>query len=265
MVRVEGAPAAPATERERLTGPTTLAIDIGGTGLKASVLDAQGRKIVDRVRTKTPYPCPPRVLIRALDRLTYELPRWDRVSVGFPGFVRAGRVLTAPNLATKRGPGTALSRKLVEAWAGFPLGTELESRLGKPTRLFNDADMHGLAVISGEGLELVLTLGTGLGTAVFLDGSPTPHLELALMPFQGRGTFQDELGNSTRRRIGNRRWSKRVLEAVEMFDALLHIDRLYVGGGNARKLTVDLGHRVELIDNAAGILGGIKLWELAHV
>ena len=261
MVRVEGAPAAPATERERLTSPTTLAIDIGGTGLKASVLDAQGRKIVDRVRTKTPYPCPPRVLIRALDRLTYELPRWDRVSVGFPGFVRAGRVLTAPNL----GPGTALSRKLVEAWAGFPLGTELESRLGKPTRLFNDADMHGLAVISGEGLELVLTLGTGLGTAVFLDGSPTPHLELALMPFQGRGTFQDELGNSTRRRIGNRRWSKRVLEAVEMFDALLHIDRLYVGGGNARKLTVDLGHRVELIDNAAGILGGIKLWELAHV
>jgi polyphosphate glucokinase len=246
-------------------GLTTLAIDIGGTGLKASVLDADGQKLVDRVRTKTPYPCPPRVLIRALDRLTHELPRWDRVSVGFPGFVRAGRVLTAPNLSTKAGPGTPLSRKLVEAWAGFPLATELEGRLGRPTRLFNDADMAGLAVIAGEGLELVLTLGTGLGTAVFLDGEPSPHLELALMPFRGRGTFQDELGNATRRRIGNRRWSERVLEAVEMFDALLHIDRLYVGGGNAKKLTVDLGHRVELVDNAAGILGGIKLWELDHV
>jgi polyphosphate glucokinase len=174
-------------------------------------------------------------------------------------------VLTAPNLSTKRGPGTALSRKLIEAWAGFPLATELEARLGKPTRLFNDADMHGLAVISGEGLELVLTLGTGLGTAIFLDGTPTPHLELALMPFHGSGTFQDHLGNQTRRRMGNRRWSKRVLEAVEMFDALLHIDRLYVGGGNAKKLKVDLGHRVELIDNAAGILGGIKLWDLDHV
>jgi polyphosphate glucokinase len=252
-------------EPERAIAPTTLAIDIGGTGLKASVLDAAGRKLVDRVRTKTPYPCPPRVLVRELDRLTHQLPSWDRVSVGFPGFVRAGRVLTAPNLSTKRGPGTPMSRKLVEAWAGYPLAAELEGRLGKPTRLANDADMHGLAVIGGEGLELVLTLGTGLGTAVFLDGVPTPHLELALMPFRGRGTFQDELGNATRRRIGNRRWSKRVLEAVEMFDALLHIDRLYVGGGNAKKLTVDLGHRVELVDNAAGILGGIKLWELDHV
>jgi polyphosphate glucokinase len=255
----------PTRDEEKPTAPTTLAIDIGGTGLKASVLDAEGRKVVDRVRTKTPYPCPPRVLIRTLDRLTYQLPGWDRVSVGFPGFVRAGRVLTAPNLSTKRGPGTPMSRKLVEAWAGFPLAAELEGRLGKPTRLVNDADMHGLAVISGEGLELVLTLGTGLGTAVFLDGMPTPHLELALMPFHGSGTFQDQLGDRTRRRIGNRRWSKRVLEAVEMFDALLHIDQLYVGGGNARKLTVDLGHRVELIDNAAGILGGIKLWDLEHV
>jgi polyphosphate glucokinase len=252
-------------ELEPPTRPTTLAIDIGGTGLKASVLDAEGRKIVDRVRTKTPYPCPPRILIRELDRLTHELPRWDRVSVGFPGFVRAGRVLTAPNLSTKNGPGSALSRKLVEAWAGFPLAAELGGRLRAPTRLANDADMHGLAVISGDGLELVLTLGTGLGTAVFLDGVPTPHLELALMPFQGRGTFQDQLGNKTRRRIGNRRWSKRVLEAVEMFDALLHIDRLYVGGGNAKKLTVDLGHRVEIVDNAAGILGGIRLWELEHL
>jgi polyphosphate glucokinase len=249
-------------EQERSAGPMTLAIDIGGTGLKASVLDADGGKIVDRVRAKTPYPCPPRVLIRALDELTHQLPPWDRVSVGFPGFVRVGRVLTAPNLSTKAGPGTALSRKLVKAWAGFPLGAELEGRLGKPTRLSNDADMHGLAVIRGAGLELVLTLGTGLGTAVFLDGSPSPHLELALMPFRGRGTFQDQLGNRTRRRIGNRRWSKRVLAAVEMFDALLHIDRLYVGGGNAKKLTVELGHRAEVVDNSAGILGGIKLWEL---
>ncbi|HEY3831461.1 MAG TPA: ROK family protein [Acidimicrobiia bacterium] len=251
--------------RESTASPTTLAIDIGGTGLKASVLDTEGHKLTERVRIKTPYPCPPRVLIRSLDHLTHELPRWGRVSVGFPGFVREGRVLTAPNLSTKRGPGTPLSRKLVEAWAGFPLASELESRLGAPTRLANDADMHALAVISGEGLELVLTLGTGLGTAVFLDGAPTPHLELAFMPFHGRGTFQDHLGNKTRRRIGNRRWSKRVVEAVEMFDALLHIDRLYVGGGNAKKLTVDLGHRVELVDNAAGILGGIKLWQLDHV
>jgi polyphosphate glucokinase len=242
--------------------PTTLAVDIGGTGIKASVLDAAGAKVVPRVRTKTPYPCPPRVLVRTLDRLSHDLPGWERVSVGFPGFVRHGRVLTAPNLSTRRGPGSPLSRKLVNAWAGFPLATELVSRLRAPTRLANDADMQGLAVIAGHGLELVLTLGTGLGTALFLNGVPTPHLELALMPFHGKGTFQDHIGNRTRKRIGNRRWSERVLESVEMFDTLLHFDRLYVGGGNAKKLDVDLGHRAELIDNTAGILGGIKLWEL---
>jgi polyphosphate glucokinase len=246
-------------------GPTTLAIDVGGTGTKASVLDAAGEKIVPRVRTKTPYPCPPRVLVRTLDRLSHDLPPWERVSVGFPGFVRHGRVLTAPNLSTRRGPGTPLSRELVDAWAGFPLATELESRLRAPTRIANDADMQAMAVIAGRGLELVLTLGTGLGTSLFIDGVPTPHLELALMPFHGKGTFQDHLGNQARKRIGNRRWSERVLEAVEMFDTLLHFDRLYVGGGNAKKLTVDLGHRAELVDNTAGILGGIKLWELETV
>jgi hypothetical protein len=171
----------------------TLAIDVGGTNLKASVLDAKGVKVVERVRKKTPYPCPPPVLIRALDKLTYELPSWDRISVGFPGIVRDGRVLTAPNLSTRLGPGTAVSRKLVDAWAGYPLAAELEGRLGKPTRLCNDADMQGLAVIAGEGLEMVITLGTGLGTSLFLDGTPMPHLELALIPF-GRGTFQTSSG-----------------------------------------------------------------------
>ncbi|MPY93612.1 MAG: ROK family protein [Acidimicrobiia bacterium] len=245
--------------------PMTLAIDIGGTGVKASVLDAEGRKVVKRVRARTPYPCPPPVLVRALDRLTYELPGWDRVSVGFPGIVRDGRVLTAPNLSTRNGPGTRVSPKLVDAWARYPLAADLEGRLGKPTRLCNDADMQGLAVIGGEGLEMVVTLGTGLGTSLFLDGSPMPHLELALIPFHGRGTFQDQLGNQARRRIGNRRWSKRVLRAVETFDTLLQFDRLYVGGGNATKLRVDLGHRAQIVDNTAGILGGIKLWEIDAV
>jgi polyphosphate glucokinase len=242
----------------------TLAIDIGGSGLKASVLDAEGVKVVERVRMPTPYPCPPPVLIRALDKLTFGLPQWDRISVGFPGIVRDGRVLTAPNLWTRLGPGTPVSRKLVDAWARYPLASELEHRLGKPTRLCNDADMQGLAVIAGEGFEMVITLGTGLGTSLFLDGTPMPHLELALIPF-GTGTFQTQLGNQTRRRIGNARWSKRVLRAVEMFETLLQFDRLYVGGGNARKLRVDLGHRARIVDNVAGILGGIKLWEVDAV
>jgi polyphosphate glucokinase len=176
-------------QREGDHRPITLGIDIGGTGLKASVLDAQGRKLVDRVRVKTPYPCPPRVLVKALDKLTFDLPPWDRVSVGFPGIVRAGRILTAPNLSTVGGPGTKLDQNLVEKWAGFLLAAELESRLGKPVRILNDADMHGLAVISGEGLEFVLTLGTGLGAALFMNGDLAPHIELALLPFQAGETY----------------------------------------------------------------------------
>jgi polyphosphate glucokinase len=248
--------------RERDQHPITLGIDVGGTGLKASVLDAEGRKLVDRVREKTPYPCPPRVLVKALDKLTFELAPWDRVSVGFPGIVRAGRILTAPNLSTVGGPGTKLDQNLVEKWAGFSLAAELEGRLGKPVRILNDADMHGLAVISGEGLEFVLTLGTGLGAALFMDGDLAPHIELALLPFQGDETYQDRLGNAARRKIGNKAWTKRVQKAVDTFETLLQFDRLFVGGGNAKHLTVDLGHRVQVIDNKAGILGGLKLWEI---
>ena len=248
--------------RERDHSPITLAIDIGGTGLKASVLDAEGRKLLDRVRVRTPYPCPPRVLVKSLDKLTFELASWDRVSVGFPGIVRAGRVLTAPNLSTVGGPGTKLDQNLVEKWAGFSLAAELEGRLGKPVRILNDADMHGLAVISGEGLEFVLTLGTGLGAALFMNGDLAPHIELALLPFQDGETYQDRLGNAARRQIGNNAWSKRVRRAVDTFDVLLQFDRLFVGGGNAKKLTVDLGHRVQLVDNKAGILGGLKVWEI---
>jgi polyphosphate glucokinase len=182
--------------------------------------------------------------------------------VGFPGIARAGRVLTAPNLSTVRGPGTKLDQNLVEKWAGFSQAAELEGRLGKPVRILNDADMHGLAVISGQGLEFVLTLGTGLGAALFMNGDLAPHIELALLPFQDGETYQDRLGNAARRKIGNKAWSKRVQQAVDTFDVLLQFDRLFVGGGNAKKLTVDLGHRVQLVDNKAGILGGLRVWEI---
>ena len=245
--------------------PLTLAIDIGGTGLKASVLDAAGDKVVDRVRLMTPYPCPPRVLIRRLDTLTHELPAWDRVFVGFPGFVRHGRVLTAPNLSTKKGPGTPLSGKLVEAWAGFPLRAELEARLGKPVRLANDADMQGLAVIAGDGLELVLTLGTGLGTAVFQDGVPMPHLELTLMPFHGKGTFQDTsatdasgIGNKKLEQAGARGRRDVRQRAAAPRPRVRRRRQREETQGRPRPPRNDRGqHR--------GILGGIRLWDIAEI
>ncbi len=244
-----------------VSSPATLAIDVGGTGLKASVLDVKGTMLIDRVRIRTPYPCPPSVLVDSLVELTKDVPRYERVSVGFPGMVRAGKVLTAPNLSTVDGPGTKASPRLVAEWHGFDLVGALESSLGKPTRLANDADLQGMDVISGDGLELVITLGTGLGTAVFLEGKLAPHLEIAHQPFRKGETYNQQIGDLARRKVGNNQWSKRVAKALDNLDVLLCFDRLYVGGGNAGRLTVDLGPKATMVDNTAGILGGIKLWE----
>src|ERR1700722_19878067 len=97
-------------------GPMTLAIDIGGTGLKASVLDAQGAMVADRVLVKTSYPCSPTKLVDDLVALVAPLPAVDRVSAGFPGMVRKGVVLSAPHFVTDAGPGTKVDDSLVTQW-----------------------------------------------------------------------------------------------------------------------------------------------------
>ena len=157
-------------------GPRTLAIDIGGTGLKASVLDDKGAMLVDRVRIPTTYPLAPQALIDALRTLVAPLPAYDRIAAGFPGMVRGGRVVSAPHFVTQDGPGTRVVPLLVAAWSGYDLASALEKELGKPARVANDADLQGGAVVKGEGLEVVITLGTGLGTAVYHDGHLTPHM-----------------------------------------------------------------------------------------
>lgn len=241
--------------------PATLAIDVGGTGLKASVLDADGKLIADRVRVPTPYPCPPEHLVEQLASLVAPLPAYERVSVGFPGVVRKGRVLTAPHFVTAAGPGTEVVSKLVAAWSGFDLEGALTARLGRPVRTANDADLQGLDVVAGDGLEFVVTLGTGVGTALFLDGVLAPHLELAHHPFRKGETYNEQLGDAALKRIGTKKWRRRVDRAIVNFSVLLNYDRLYVGGGNSRLLVGHLDPAITIVDNLAGILGGIKLWE----
>jgi polyphosphate glucokinase len=241
-------------------GPLTLAIDIGGTGLKASVLDAQGAMVADRVVVKTTYPCSPTSLVDDLVALVAPLPAADRVSAGFPGMVRKGVVLSAPHFVTDAGPGTKVDDNLVAQWAHFDLAGALKKRLGKPTRVANDADIQGAAVVSGKGLELVITLGTGVGTALFYDGRLLPHLEFAHHPFRKGETYNEQLGDVARKEVGNGRWNKRVRRAVDTLRALSFFDHCYIGGGNAKHLTGDLATDVSTVDNTAGILGGIKLW-----
>jgi polyphosphate glucokinase len=245
--------------------PFTLAIDIGGTGLKASVLDATGAMVADRVAVKTTYPCPPATLLDDLAELVAPLPPADRVSAGFPGMVRNGLVLSAPHFVTLHGPGTTVDPGLVKQWASFDLAGALSARLGKPTRVANDADVQGAAVVAGKGLELVVTLGTGVGTAFFYDGSLLPHLEFAHHPFLKGDTYNEQLGDAARKSVGNSRWNKRVRKAVVTLRALSFFDHCYVGGGNAKKIHGSLGADVSIVDNSAGILGGIRLWDESHI
>ncbi len=255
----------PATSDPAVPGSLdTLAIDIGGTGLKASVLDRTGTMERDRVRIDTPYPLPPPKLVAVLTDLVRSLPHYDRVSAGFPGMVRDGRILSAPHFVSPEGPGGAPTSKLVSAWSGFDLQGELARELAKPTKVANDADIQGAAVVSGHGLELVLTLGTGLGTALFHDGLLLPHLEFAHHPFRKGESYNEVIGDAARKQVGHKKWLKRVFEAVETLRQLCFFDHCFLGGGNAVRLGDDLPSDVSVVDNSAGILGGIKLWERTH-
>jgi polyphosphate glucokinase len=254
-----------APDPERVTGapqhPLTLAIDVGGTGIKASVLDAAGKMVADRVRIPTTYPLAPEAFLDAVARLVKPLPTYDRVAVGFPGVVRAGRVITAPHFVTASGPGTTIVPELVKAWGDFAMAPELESRLGHPVRLANDADLQGLAVVTGKGLEFVITLGTGVGTALFEEGHLAPHLEFAHTPFRKGETYNEQIGEAALEKIGPRKWRKRVTLALETFSDLVNFDHCFIGGGNARLLVGKIAEPYSIVDNVAGILGGIKLFE----
>jgi polyphosphate glucokinase len=238
----------------------TLAIDIGGTGLKASVVDDSGTMEHDRVRIDTPYPLAPEKLVTVLTDLVKSLPDYDRVSVGFPGMVRSGLVLSAPHFVSPKGPGGEPSPKLVKAWSKFNLQAAISHALGKPTRVANDADLQGSAVVQGKGLELVITLGTGVGTALFYEGRLQPHLELAHHPLRRDLTYNEVLGDAARKHDGHKKWNKRVAETIVVLRELTFFDHCYIGGGNSVKVDFELPDDVSLTDNSAGITGGITLW-----
>ncbi len=239
----------------------TLAVDVGGSGLKAAVLGEDGTLIGERVRVRTPYPCPPHVLVAELRALISQLGGFDRASVGFPGLVRAGAVVEVPALSLSV-PAGPPDPDLVRAWSGFELAAALEEALARPVRLANDADVQGCAVVAGQGLEFVMTLGTGCGTAVFWQGALLPHMELSHGPFRKGETYDDQIGEAARQKVGNHRWRGRVQEAIAAFEAMLLFDHLYIGGGNAAHLhESDLGRSTTVVPNISGILGGIKLWD----
>ncbi len=224
-----------------------LAIDIGGTGLKAAILNLEGEMLTERLRIDTPHPCKPEDLVNTLAKLVEPLAGFEYVSVGFPGVVRNGKIITAPNLGT-------------EELGGFDLATALQERLGKPVRVINDADMQGFGAIEGKGLEMVITLGTGFGSALFMDGVLAPHLEIAHLPFRKNKDYDQQIGDKARKKIGKKVWNRRVRRAIETLRALTHFDKLYIGGGNAARINFELEPDVKIISNECGVRGGAWLW-----
>jgi len=224
-----------------------LAIDIGGTGLKAAVIGPKGAFLTDHVRVRTPDHCSPKRMVQTLQDLVKPFEKFDRVSIGFPGYVRDGIVFTAPHLGTK-------------AWAGFKFAAAMEQELGKPVRLLNDADIQGLAAIKGEGLELVCTLGTGFGTAWFRDGELMPHMDLAHMAVHPKHDFDDFLGDRSLKEIGRKSWNKRLKKTMTMLGKVFFYDHLYLGGGNSRHVKGKLPPNVSIVSNDLGLEGGAFVW-----
>jgi len=226
--------------------PVTLSIDIGGSGIKAMLLNARGRPISTRERIATPAVPSPRIVLRALDDLRARLSGFDRVSVGFPGVVKRGVIHTAANLRS--------------SWVNFLFEHELEKRWKKPVRVDNDAAVQGYGAIKSHGVELVLTLGTGMGSALFSDGKLCPGLELGHHPWREK-TYEDYLGRRGLDKYGKKHWNKRLQEAIEQTAATFNWDHLYLGGGNTKKIAFNLPKNVSVISNEDGILGGVALWK----
>lgn len=230
----------------RNSNPITMSIDIGGSGLKAMLLDGSGHPVSERQRVLTPAVPTPKAVLKGLDELRKAVPHFDRVSVGFPGVIKKGITYTAANLHP--------------AWFGFPLEKELEKLWKKPVRVANDAAVQGYGAIKGDGVELAITLGTGLGSSLFTNGRLCPGLELGHHPWKKDREYEDYLGRRGLDKYGKKRWNKLVQEAIEQTFKLFNWDHLYLGGGNTKKIDFKPGKNVEIVSNEAGLLGGVALW-----
>ena len=232
-------------------GPRTLAVDVGGTGIKAIVLDPRGAPLGERRREPTPQPATPRAVLATIQRLSRAAGPFDRVSLGFPGVVVEGVVRTAPHLAER-------------LWRGHDLRADVERALKRPAHVLNDAAIQGYGAVRGRGVEMILTFGTGVGSALFIDGRAVP-LELGHHPWAKGKTYEERLGDAERRRIGNKHWSRRVRAAVRQIQAVFLPDTLYLGGGNSARLRGGLPEGVRVVSNDDGLLGGIRLWGSPHL
>lgn len=225
-----------------------LCIDIGGSHIKGSVLDAKGKMLEPYKKLVTPAKANPANVMKVITELAALFTKYDNISAGFPGYIKKGVVITAPNLGTK-------------AWVGFDLEAQLQKALKKPARVVNDADMQGIGIAAGKGLEIVVTLGTGFGTALIYDGKLLPHLELAHHPITKKGDYDVYIGDKAYDAVGKERWNKRMEKVIGILKTVFNYDHLYIGGGNAANISFKLDKNISIVTNKDGIKGGAMLWK----
>lgn len=230
-------------------GRYTLSFDVGGSHVKAALIGHSGDVVSERHKIRTPKPLTPNSLLRVIVTIGETIGHYDRVAVGIPGVVHDNVVYSLP-VSGRR------------AFKGFPLGQAVSEALSAQVKVANDATMQGLGVITGTGVEMVITLGTGLGTALFVDGVLNAHYQT--LPGDN-DEFGSPFGDAARRKVGTRCWSRRVHDLIVQLRDITNYDRIYVGGGNAKRLKVGIPRYAALVDNIAGVLGGHYLWEWGGV
>jgi polyphosphate glucokinase len=230
---------------KKTTG-NVLTIDIGGSNIKGTVLDNKGKIIEPYKKEPTPLPATPAAVIATIKNLVSQFTAFDKISVGFPGYVKEGVVHTAPNLG--------------KGWAKTDLAKKLSATFKKPVRIVNDADLQGLGVAKGNGFEIVITLGTGFGTAFLMNGKLLPHMELAHHPLNGKRDYDDYIGEAKLLKIGKKEWKKRIRKVLGILLTVFNYDHLYISGGNAGLITFQLAKNISIVSNKDGIKGGARLW-----
>jgi polyphosphate glucokinase len=214
---------------------SVLVIDVGGTNVKVL---ATGQREPRRIPSGPSMTA--EEMVAGVKPLAADW-QYDVVSIGYPGAVIGGRPLHEP-------------RNLGGGWVGF----DFRTAFGCPVKIVNDAAMQALGSYEG-GRMLFLGLGTGLGSAMIVDGMLEP-MELAHLPYKKGRTYEDYLGRQALKRLGKKRWRRHVAEVVEQFKATLEADYIVLGGGNAKKVG-ELPPGARLGANANAFGGGFRLWE----
>jgi polyphosphate glucokinase len=186
----------------------SLFIDIGASSIKIKQLG---------LNITTPSQATPSKLLAVLKELSIPA-NYNIILVGFPGIVTNGITVNAPNMNTK-------------SWKRFPLEKKLNKIFSRPCFVMNDADLHGFKVISGKGTELVISLGTGVGSALFINNKLVPNLEMGHAPFKNNKSFEDILGLASFKKSNLKHWEKYLLEALVIWENLFSPTKIYLTGG----------------------------------